>query len=88
MTLYEFRRFSLAEQLSYVLDHGTRLLEMPTWRGSYALSLYHLDEEDKGFFVEVGTDDLTGQQRVQYSFQNAKTLALYTQEVRLPLNGY
>lgn len=69
-------------QLRYVLERGTYLAQR--WEDEGGVNLYHLPDEGRGFFVEVGIDDGRGQAVVLRSFSSSVPLEDYAHGVRLP----
>jgi hypothetical protein len=58
MTLYLYRLLSPKVQLRYVVVlRGTYLAQR--WEKERSISLYHLADKGRGFFVEVGFDEVT-----------------------------
>ncbi|MVN74756.1 hypothetical protein GO988_00285 [Hymenobacter sp. HMF4947] len=55
MTLYMFRLLSPDVQLHFALDKSTFLANR--WEDEGGVNLYHLADEGRGFFVEVGIDE-------------------------------
>ena len=82
MTFYQFQLLSPRAQLMHVLTAGTYLAQRCA--GASRLHLYHVPEEARGFFVEVGYDDATLETLVLRSDSSTGLLADYTQGVRLP----
>ena len=80
MSFYAFRLLSPVVQLYWVLRHGTYLAQR--WESQGGVNLYHLADEGRGFFAEVGIEqDVTV---VLRSFSSAVPLEDYTHGVRLP----
>jgi len=82
MSFYAFRLLSPVAQLHYVLTHGTYLAQR--WEAEGGVNLYHLPDEDLGFFAEVGIDDGRGRALVLRSFSDSEALEDYAHGVRLP----
>ena len=82
MTLYLFRLLSPEVQLRYVLDRGTYLAQR--WEDQGGVNLYHLPDEGRGFFAEIGVDETDERFVVLRSFSSTVPLEDYTHGVRLP----
>lgn len=82
MTFYAFRLLSPVVQLYWVLRHGTYLAQR--WEDEGGVNLYHVVDEGRGFFVEVGVDDGRGQAIVLRSFVSSVPLEDYAGYVQLP----
>lgn len=82
MSFYAFRLLSPVVQLYWVLKHGTYLAQR--WDDESGVNLYHLSDEGRGFFVEVGIDDGRGQAVVLRSFVSSVPLEDYADGMRLP----
>jgi hypothetical protein len=82
MTCDLFQLLSPAGQLRYVLLRGTYLAQR--WEPAGGVNLYHVPNEARGFFVEVGYDEATLAAVVLRSFQHAEPLEDYTHPIRLP----
>ncbi|MGI4862591.1 MAG: hypothetical protein ACRYFZ_01620 [Janthinobacterium lividum] len=83
MSLHQFQQFSPVMQLYWVLRHGIFLAQR--WEeATGGVNLYHLLDEGRGFFVEVGIDETQDCFVVLHSFSSSEALAEYTQGVRLP----
>lgn len=82
MTLDLFQLLLPKAQLVYILEKGTYLARR--WEEEGAVALYHLSDDGRGFFAEVGRD--AGQQgsTVLHSFRSSVVLEDYTYWVRLP----
>ncbi|MVN75179.1 hypothetical protein GO988_02465 [Hymenobacter sp. HMF4947] len=52
--------------------------------GEKAQTFYHLPDDGRGFFVEVGIDEERGQAVVLRSFRSSVPLEDYAHGVRLP----
>jgi hypothetical protein len=85
MNFYTFRKFSPVMQLYWVLKHGTYLAQR--WEDDGGVNLYHIADEGRGFFVEVGIDDGKGQPVVPRSFMSLMTLADYSHYLRATARG-
>jgi hypothetical protein len=82
MSLHDFQSFPLLLQLAWVFKYGTFLAQC--WDRVGGVNLYHLTDEAKGFFVEVGYDEATQDAVVLRSFSDSAPLEEYAQGVRLP----
>jgi hypothetical protein len=82
MSLQDFQSFPPLLQLARVFKHGTFLAQR--WDRASGINLYHLTDEAKGFFVEVGYDTATQDAVVLRSFSNNAPLEEYAHGVRLP----
>jgi hypothetical protein len=83
MTFYAFRQFSPVMQLYWVLKHGTFLAQR--WEADDdGVNLYHVADEGRGFFVEVGVDYGQEQPIVLRSFVSSVPLEDYSHYVKLP----
>jgi hypothetical protein len=81
-TLRLFQLLLPRVQLYYALTRGTYLARRLD--SECGISLYHCEDEGRGFFVEVGIDDGRGQAVVVRSFVSSGPLEEYTQGVQLP----
>lgn len=77
-----FRLFSPEQKLFYALMQGTYLAQR--WKTGSRITLYHLSDGRRGFFVEVGIEESKGQAVVLRSFSSSVPLADYAHGVRLP----
>ena len=82
MTLYLYHLLSPEVQLRYVFVRGTYLARR--WEKERSISLYHLADKGRGFFVEVGFDEGTHTATVLQSFINSVPLEKYVHYVQLP----
>jgi hypothetical protein len=83
MTFYAFRLLSPVVQLYWVLKHGTFLAQR--WEADdEGVNLYHVTDEGRGFFVEVGVDYGQEQPVVLRSFVSSVPLEDYAHCLRLP----
>lgn len=85
MTFYAFRLLSPVVQLFWVLKRGTFLAQR--WDEDGGVNLYHVEDDGRGFFVEVGVDNGKGQAVVLRSFVGSGLLKDYRHYVRLPELG-
>jgi hypothetical protein len=86
MTFYAFRLLSPVVQLYWVLRHGTFLAQR--WEADdEGVNLYHVADEGRGFFVEVGVDEGQEQPVVLRSFVSSVPLEDYSHYVQLPEAG-
>ena len=85
MNLPTFQRLSPAMQLYRVLKQGTFLLNR-RWEGQVNafLYLYHLPDEGRGLFVELGVDEEQDCFFVVGSFSDSEALTDYVHQVQLP----
>ena len=82
MSFYAFRLLSPVAQLHYVLTHGTYLAQC--WEAEGGVNLYHLPDEDRGFFAEVGYDACQHGAVVLSGFSSKGPLETYACWIRLP----
>lgn len=81
MTLDTFRQLSPRAQLLVVLMEGTYLAQR--WEAEGGVNLYHLPDEGRGFFAEVGIEQEQDCCVVLRSFSSVP-LEDYTHHVHLP----
>ncbi|TDN39264.1 hypothetical protein E4631_15670 [Hymenobacter sp. UV11] len=82
MMLSQFRRFSPVVQLYWVLKYGTFLAQR--WETEGGVNLYHLPNEGRGLFVEVGYEEYEQRAVVLRSFSSSVPLEDYGHGVQLP----
>jgi hypothetical protein len=82
MNFYAFRKLSPVVQLLWVIRHGTYLAQR--WDDESGVTLYHCEDDGRGFFVEVGIDDGRRQAVVLRSFVSSGPLEDYAHGMRLP----
>jgi hypothetical protein len=83
MTLYLFRLLTPEVQLRYVIARGTYLAQR--WDEEIGgVNLYHLPDDSRGFFAEIGIEEEKDCFSVLNSFSSSVPLADYVQEVQLP----
>jgi hypothetical protein len=83
MTFYAFRLLSPVAQLYWVLKHGTFLAQR--WEvDDDGVNLYHVADEGRCFFVEVGVDDGQEEPVVLRIFVSSVLLEDYSYWVKLP----
>jgi hypothetical protein len=82
MTLYTFRLLSPQVQLHLVLTRGTYIAQR--WEDEGGVNLYHLPDDGRGFFAEVGVNEEHECLVVLRSFSSSVPLEDYAHGVRLP----
>jgi hypothetical protein len=82
MTLAHFQQLSPRAQLLVVVLEGTYLAQR--WETEGGVNLYHLADESRGFFVEVGIEEEADALVVLRSFCSSGPLEDYTHYVPLP----